>query len=187
MRACEEHPCGYGYPRDRIQEIVDKASRPPPEYADTQRVRIREGRERVEGLHQAIAFERLYRQKGDQSAAGGSEVHERSGRVLSPVDSSVPDTSAAVSIRPPRPPQSPAEADERAAKTPGDGETLAELGKSVRPDRRPGGGKGSGVRQRRSSMVAFVEVHYPPQSRQSLARAPTALSAPVCRHCLCAG
>jgi hypothetical protein len=151
MRACEEHPCGYGYPRDRIQEIVDRASRPPPEYLEVQRARIREGRERVEELNQNVAFERLYRPRGELAHADSS--------------ASVADASSATTIRPPRSreipsPPSTAEADERVSRTATEGETLVELAKSVRPDRR-GGVKGSGPRPRRSSMVAYVEVCHP--------------------------
>ena len=36
MNACELHPCGNGYPRDQIQNIVCRASNPPAEYVELQ-------------------------------------------------------------------------------------------------------------------------------------------------------
>ena len=68
MNACEVHPCGYGYPRDRVQEIVDRASRPQADYIDAQRAKIRESKERLEELHQQMTFERLYRPKDARPA-----------------------------------------------------------------------------------------------------------------------
>ena len=52
MNACELHPCGYGYPRDQIQLMIDRAAAPPgpPEYVAYQEDQLAEARRAAEGL-----------------------------------------------------------------------------------------------------------------------------------------
>ena len=135
MSACEVHPCGYGYPRDRIQQIVDRASRPPSDYVEAQRAKIRESKERLDELNQQKTFDRLYRSKETTQqefapppqTAATIATTEIDGSRLQPTVSALSDLSSTSAL-------------------------------SVKSGTAKRGGKGAVSRQRRSSIASYVEV-----------------------------
>ena len=82
MQACELHPCGCGYPRDRAQRLVDAACA-PGDYAAAQEERGREARaqlrkrraaarERAEDIRLDIVFHRLSRGRNMAAAVAAA-------------------------------------------------------------------------------------------------------------------